>query len=154
MAVRGRKPKPTHLHIVQGTHRGHRHGGTEPDPGGCLPKAPSYLPALAKRFWSEVAPILTRMGVGTEGDRWSLESMAMLYYRARKADEVIMKDGATYLDDRGNPKRRPEAVESLQCWKELRLMFNEAGLTPSARARLKGSGGGGGKAKNPFLDAG
>jgi P27 family predicted phage terminase small subunit len=79
--------------------------------------------------------------------------MAMLYYRARKADEVIMTQGATYIDERGDPRRHPAAVESLQCWKELRLMFNEVGLTPSARARLGGSGGGG-QAKNPFLDVG
>lgn len=153
MATRGRKPKPKHLHIVQGTYREHRHGGGELDPGGSLPKAPSYLPALAKRFWSDVAPILTRMGVGTEGDRWSLEAMAMLYYRARKADQVIMKEGATYIDDRGDPKRHPAGIESLQCWKELRMMFNEVGLTPSARARL-GGGAGGGKPTNPFLDVG
>lgn len=56
--TRGRKPKPTHLRLVEGTHRADRHGG--PDKlkeagvvaGAFGPlKRPTYLKHFAKEAW-------------------------------------------------------------------------------------------------------
>lgn len=149
MADRGRKKLPRGMKVIDASGRPNAKTRGKKERGQ-LPKAPSHLPALAKRFWWTVAPILEEMGVGTEGDRWTLEGMAMLYYRARKADEVLKKEGLTYVSSKGDPKRRPEAIESLACWKELRIMFNEVGLTPAARAKILGSGGK--REANPFSE--
>lgn len=58
MATRGRKPKPTHLHLVTGTHRADRHGDPagEPAPAG-RPVRPAWLRGRAAKLWDEHAAI-------------------------------------------------------------------------------------------------
>lgn len=61
MAVRGRKPKPTHLHVVTGTFRANRHPLSEPQPEGEVIR-PRFLKGRAARIWDEYAPELIRIG--------------------------------------------------------------------------------------------
>lgn len=139
MAKPGRKSKPDHLKVLEGTKRSDRHPEDVPDPGGHLPvEAPEYLQETAAEFWEEVRPILHGMGVGTEGDRWSLESMALLYEDAREAYEHVKENGRFFFHEKaGTWKKNTALVEMRQALSELRIQFNEVGLTPAARASLQ-----------------
>src|SRR5690242_3574636 len=53
MGSRGPKPRPTHLHIVDGTFRGDRHPENEPNPGG-EPVKPKWLKGRGAALWDEV----------------------------------------------------------------------------------------------------
>jgi hypothetical protein len=52
MAVRGAKPKPTRLHLVDGTYRPDRHPEAEPQPDGPIRK-PAKLRGRAGELWDE-----------------------------------------------------------------------------------------------------
>lgn len=62
ITMRGRKPKPTVLKLLQGN-AGHRKldPAAEPQPTPGVPECPSYLPPYAKEIWYAEAPELARM---------------------------------------------------------------------------------------------
>lgn len=110
--MRGRKPKPTALKLLDGT-RSDRVNRDEP----ALPKghteAPGWLEGDARSHWNELAPMLHKAGLLTEGDRPALALMCAAYGRLRLDP----------LDDKANDLYR--------------RMLIEFGLTPSARSRIK-----------------
>ncbi|CEF48235.1 unnamed protein product [uncultured bacterium] len=80
-------------------------------PGSLAP--PSWLRGRARSHWKELAPILSRAGLLTEGDRAGL---AMLCDEFRKV-QLDPDDG--------------------KACDRYRRMLIEFGLTPSSRSRLK-----------------
>ena len=113
--MKGRKPKPTALKILDGT-RGDRVNRDEPT----LPKAsvepPDWLDDLEGfgiDHWNELAPMLSKAGLLTEGDRPALALLCRAYARLRLDP----------LDDKANDLYR--------------RMLVEFGLTPSSRSRIK-----------------
>lgn len=109
--MRGRKPKPTALKILEGDLYTINRNEPIIPPGSLEP--PGWLAPVAKYKWEELAPILSRAGLLTEGDR---DALAML------CDEF-----ARILRDPENAKARDR----------YRRMLVEFGLTPSSRSRLK-----------------
>lgn len=114
MGKRGRQPKPTSLKILESV-RGDRINVDEPrfDAVTGMPIAPAGLKGLARECWDQLAPVLIRGRVFTEGDHQSLALLCELYARWR-------------ADIHDN-----QAIE-----KYIRMAC-EFGLTPSARSRLK-----------------
>ena len=52
----GRKPKATHLHVVQGTLHATKHGKRlklEPKPAGDLHDPPAYYPKHRREIWAQ-----------------------------------------------------------------------------------------------------
>lgn len=147
MAKPGPRKKAGHLKVLKGTDRPGREV-VEVEERAISDEPPEHLPDLAKEFWRRTVPQLRVRGLGTESNAPHLEEASMLYHRARVADEVIQREGATFICSRTeNPKRHPMAVESLQCWKELRLALSEIGLT-DAKAKPKAA------SSNPFEEIG
>ena len=61
MAVRGRKPKPTALKVLEGN-PGHRPlNKKEPMPKGKLPRCPEWLEDDAKKEWKRLGKVLAEM---------------------------------------------------------------------------------------------
>lgn len=113
--MRGRKPKPTALKLLEGT-RADRINRDEPT----LPKGdiepPDWLDDLdgyGIDHWNELAPMLSKAGLLTEGDRPALALLCRAYARLRLDP----------LDDKANDLYR--------------RMLVEFGLTPSSRSRIK-----------------
>lgn len=151
MADRGRKKLPEGMKVIDGSGRpnaetrGKRSEGTLPDP-------PDHIPELGKAFWDDVAPVLNRMGVGTEGDKWTLESMAVLYAHYRSALRHVEEHGTELLHEKkGTWVKNPALVTVQQNLDSLRIWFNEVGLTPSARAKLGAAAEARGE-DNPFRE--
>jgi len=119
--MRGRKPKPTALKILDGD-RADRINRAEPRLRASDAEPPAhfccYADALvfAREHWAELAPMLTSVGLLTEGDRPALALLCEAYALFR-LDPLDYKARDLY-----------------------RRMLIEFGLTPSSRSRVRAAG--------------
>ena len=79
MAVRGRKPKPSHLKLVTGNPGKRAINTQEPVPERILPQPPPELTAEARGEWDLVAGELNRLGLLTGIDRAALAAKPASY---------------------------------------------------------------------------
>lgn len=136
MADRGKKKLPTGMAVVDGSGRPNAKTRGK-QKRASLPEAPAHLTGHALDFYNELLPILEEMGIGAKGDKWTLESMAVVYGQARDAEDHVAEHGAMQWHKRKEAwAKNPAVVTSQQNRDKLRLWFNEVGLTPSARAKL------------------
>lgn len=127
--------KPNQLHILEGTFRRDRHGGTvEAAPG--VPTRPSWLCTEAKREWSRIVPHLARLGLLSKVDRASLAAYCQSWARYRQAEEIVVRKGSTMLTAKGNEIQRPEVSIARNYLDSCRRMAAEFGLTPNARGKM------------------
>jgi phage terminase small subunit len=112
MGRRGPKPKPTALKILEGA-QPCRINFDEPRFGEGNAEAPVWLDGLAREHWDELAPLLARSRVLSDGDRTSLALLCVLYQRWRDNS----------FDNQAQDRY-------------LRLSL-EFGLTPASRSRIK-----------------
>ena len=134
MGRRGPLPKPRHLKLAQGTFRPDRDYGGLPRGVGELPGPPSDLDEHGRDIWAAVAGLMEEYGYASAGDWWVLQAVAVFYSRAMRADALI-PEGGFYIDDKGNPRRHPAAVESAQCWREVVSLLRSCGIGVAGRAR-------------------
>ncbi|HFH7680582.1 TPA: phage terminase small subunit P27 family, partial [Streptococcus agalactiae] len=66
MAVRGRKPKPTNLKILEGNSGKRPLPINEVKPKQKAPRCPQWLEDDAKKEWKRMGKILEQMGILTE----------------------------------------------------------------------------------------
>ena len=67
--MRGRKPKPTALKLLEGNPGKRRINGSEPKPPASRPTCPAHLSPSAKAEWKRLAEALNRIGLLTQGIR-------------------------------------------------------------------------------------
>jgi P27 family predicted phage terminase small subunit len=139
--MRGRKPKPTALKVVQGNPGRRPLNKLEPKPEPGIPVCPSWLSSKGKFAWKEISTLLGDMRVLTKADRKALELLCDAYSEYRDARAVIQKDGATYeaITEAGSiiVRSRPEVAISSDAWRRVKTMLSEFGLTPSSRSRIQ-----------------
>ena len=111
-AMRGRKPKPTALKLLDGT-RADRINRNEPAMPPASIEPCDWLDEAAREHWGELAPVLPSAGLLTAGDRQALALLCEAFSRFRfnPADDKA----------RGLYRR----------------MLVEFGCTPSSRSRVK-----------------
>lgn len=164
--VRGRRPKPTKLKLVEGTARKDRVNDEEPEPPAGDVVAPNWLRGRARRLWKQIAPVLEEMHILTTADPHALALLCDAYAEYVECSEYIRKRGRTYEsivvveaeDEAGEraeiTKRmvrpRPEVAMAADAWRRVRAMLAEFGMTPSSRTRVKATEGG--REKDPFED--
>ena len=81
MAVPGRKPRPTHLKILEGNPGKRSLTKNEPKPRPVNPTQPDWLLREAKAEWRRVVPELERMGLLTTVDRAALATYCQAWAR-------------------------------------------------------------------------
>lgn len=132
----GPRTLPDSVKKLAGTYRGDQSNDLQPVLTALteIPAAPSYLSAMAKRFWTRTAGVLVGMGVLTEADLPGLEAYSSIYARWRDA-EAKLKGGMTV---EGNvEKLKVYSRVSRECSKEMKSWMVEFGLTPSSRSRIR-----------------
>ena len=67
--MRGRKPKPTALKLIEGNPGKRAINGQEPMPPASLPDCPQHLTTEARAEWQRLAEILNGIGLLTQVDR-------------------------------------------------------------------------------------
>jgi phage terminase small subunit len=119
MAIRGRKPKPLALKILEG-HQASKTNFAEPRlPSGSI-VAPDTCQGTALDKWNELAPLLATAGMLTQGDRTALEQLCLDYQFVRDF---------------------PDARTVNVVLARLMRTLAEFGLTPSSRSRIKSTQG-------------
>ncbi|MBT9153313.1 MAG: hypothetical protein DDT35_01545 [Firmicutes bacterium] len=150
MARTGRPPKPTELHIRDGTLGTRQRAKTPLIIGGKRkPSCPKELTGHAKKAFRLLLDDLWAAGILDAADRTMIVTAAMHYGLAMDAQEKIKKMGSVYSVTRAARGGKPEqevfeanpAVKILRdSLMEYRHCCDILGIGPTARARLAGMG--------------
>lgn len=127
MAVRGRKPKPTHLHLIEGTHRSDRHHDPETEP---LPEGAIEKPEKLRRAPNSTAARLW--------DKFIARAFWLSWADGPKA--------YVWCALQAEFEKAPGKMQSSRI-AQLRALGSELGLDPASRARLGADKDPGGEAK-------
>ena len=146
MAGPGRPPKPSAVKRAEGNPGKRAVRKDEPKP----PPGPLTMPAwLADRpyaveAWEHYAPLAEGMGVLTTVDVGALAMLCDALAEYRECRDVLISEGSTYkrTTDRGGfaITNRSEVSQGADAWRRAVNMMGQFGLTPSARAKVPGSG--------------
>lgn len=149
----GRPPKPSGLKVLEGTDRADRINPAEPRPPlievGTRP--PAWLRnKLARAYWRELVPILSRARILALTDTTALVILAKAYGRWRSYEDFLEANGETYETGRASTAKEGEAVEATgkllrprpevamrdKAEDRLVLLLGKFGMTPSDRTRI------------------
>jgi P27 family predicted phage terminase small subunit len=133
--MRGRKPKPTTLRLLQGNARQKPLAAT-PQPPATLLECPSHLHGEARKKWKILAPQLYELGLLTELDHAALEMLCWSWSVLIKAGERLAAEGLTVVDRNGVTRVSPWVKIECEAQKQLRALCAEFGMTPSSRSRV------------------
>ena len=141
MPVRGRKPKPTALKVLEGNPGRHSLNEYEPVPPKSKIQCPKWLEAEAKKEWRRLAPSLEAMGVLTTVDISAFAGYCQAYARWKEAEEFITQHGSIFQTPSGYVQQVPQVSIAQQNLKIMQSFCSEFGLTPATRSRIIASGG-------------
>ena len=138
----GRKPKPTHLKLIEGNPGKRSLPQSEPVPREAFPVKPKFARPAASECWDRVVVELEAMRILASVDRDALQVYCEAYGTWLVANRRAAR---SLLVNRGS-KSNPVWVSN-PAWRiardaaSLMLRIGEAfGLTPSARSRIEAPG--------------
>ncbi len=134
--MRGRKPKPTALRLVEGNPGKRPINTREPRPAHSLPTCPAHLSPTGKAEWKRLAQEMHRLGIISQLDRAALAAYCQAYGRWVEAERKL-KETPTLI-------KLPSGYIQPSPWlgianKQLELMHKfsgELGLSPVSRSRV------------------
>jgi P27 family predicted phage terminase small subunit len=146
MGAQGRKPYPSHLHVIRGNPAHQSFIKDEPQPAkpANLPDAPEYLTGYAVDEWRRMAAELYRLNLLTVVDVHSLALYCQAYSRWRTAEETLAAvaardpamNGLIIKTKTGAPMQNPLVLIAQRAGRDMMRFAAEFGFTPSARSRI------------------
>ncbi len=145
--MKGRKPLPTNLKVIQGTAQPCRMNHKEPKPDNRKVTAPKNLSDEARKHWKTVVKNLGT--VITVMDQDALALYCELYAQWVDAGNMIKKKGMVIADPRYAGKKTddgktitvpvmsPYFRASMKLADQMKQMLCEFGMTPSSRTRIR-----------------
>jgi P27 family predicted phage terminase small subunit len=154
--MRGRKPKPTMLKVLDGNPGRRPLNEREPAAPQGVPACPDWLSDEAKAEWKRVIPELQMMGLLSTADRAALAAYCTAWARWVEAEAMVRKFGPIVKSpEKGFPMKSPYLSIADQALETMRKLMVEFGLTPSSRSRIKVPDGGDAADEfDQFLEAG
>ncbi len=141
----GRKPKPSHLKIVQGNAGKRAMNKKEPKPKRFAPPPPDHFNTWQSKRWNKIVTELDRMGVMTTADVFALEGLVEALWRYEDAKRILNSYGSMTYENHGPSgmlvKKHPAVGIMENASRDVRAWFAEFGLTPSARTRVAAQDG-------------
>jgi P27 family predicted phage terminase small subunit len=134
--MRGRKPKPTALKLVDGNPGRRPIRGSEPKPPATRPTCPAHLSPTAKAEWKRLAGALSEIGLLTQIDRTVLAAYCQAYGRWVEAERRLAETPPLLKTPAGYVQVSPWVTISNKQVELMTRLMAELGLTPSARSRL------------------
>ena len=132
--MRGRKPKPTAIKILEGNPGKRPLNDNEPVPTGEIPECPTWLLPAAKKEWERVAPILQELGLLTSVDVKVFAAYCQSSARYEQAEAEINE--LMIENDKGVLRPDPLITVAHTYMKKMIEAGSLLGLNPSARSRL------------------
>lgn len=157
--MKGRRAKPTALHVVEGTFRKEprERAAHEPKPAKGIGTAPTWLTAEQKTMWARLVRD-SAPGVLKKSDRGSFERYVVLSCACAKIMRQFATEGSALMvaDARNSATLNPLLRAMRQLSVELRHLETELGFTPASRSRIRVDDADGKKADplSEFLDDG
>lgn len=155
--MRGRKPKPTFLHLVDGTDKARRpqlkaRAEQEVQPERGVRGPPAGFNADQQAVWARLQEDIPP-GMLARTDFDCLVGYAVLVAARDNALELFNRSGASVLvraaDERQRFASNPALREFRRLTEQLRLLQGELGFTPAARSRVTRVGD---EADDPLAD--
>ncbi len=103
-----------------------------------VPSAPKWLPEHGKAAWKIVMAQLVADGKIAKHELSVVEGYCVATARVREAEEIVQREGMTYVSPSGDIKRRPETMILKESIEAQRRLAAELGLTPASREKNKG----------------
>lgn len=140
----GRKPKPTHLKLIQNNPGKRGLNANEPIAEPTLMAPPSHLCDDAKEEWERISEQLYNMRILTSADRSALAAYCQAYGRWAKAERALSRmtkqDEVNYglliKTTNGNAVQNPLVGIANKASADMVRYAAEFGMTPSARSRI------------------
>jgi P27 family predicted phage terminase small subunit len=134
--------KPTGLKVLQGTYRADRaNHPNAPEAAAGRPSCPSWMDAVARAYWEELADQLEQMRVLTKADENALALLCAALSEYQAANAVVQTDGPTYACATKSGdimlRQRPEVAIAQDAWRRAKMGLEAFGLTPAARSRVE-----------------
>ena len=107
MAIRGRKPTPTALKMLEGNPGKRPINKHEPIPPSGAVECPSWLLPEAKMAWDRIAPMLMSMGLLTVLDVSALAGYCQSYAQWLEARENVTRNGVQIRNEAGKLQQNP-----------------------------------------------
>lgn len=171
--MRGRKPKPDYLNVVDGGARPRewddgrcRYPTSDgspcsrkaddrcwqhedlPDPDRESYPPPEHLDQFGRACWRSHVDEAVRVGILTQLDWTTFEKFCEAYSITRRAWADLSGEDMTLESSRGDPKKHPSVTVWKQAVSQARSLANDLGFTPTARTRLELPGAT--EEENPF----
>jgi P27 family predicted phage terminase small subunit len=135
--MKGRKPTPTVLKLLNGNPGCRPLPKNEPKPQVGLPEAPDTLSADARPYWESIGRQLLDVGVMTRLDAAALAMYCEVYARWIDANQKLAQYGCVVKGPKDNmPHHSPYLRVANDCFQQMRFLLGEFGLTPASRARI------------------
>jgi P27 family predicted phage terminase small subunit len=134
--MRGRKPKPTHLKLLEGNPGRRPLNPHEPKPERKIPTCPQHLCPSAKAEWRRLAQQLYTLGVLTVLDRSTLAAYCQSYGRWVEAEQKLKETPALLKMPSGYVQQNPWLTIANKQLELMHRYMSELGLSPVSRSRV------------------
>jgi P27 family predicted phage terminase small subunit len=136
--MRGRKPKPTVLKLLDGNPGKRPLNDREPRVPEGVPDPPDWLDDEARAEWFRTVKVLSDMGLMSRADGTALAAYCTIYSRWVHAEAQVKKFGTIVKSpDKNFPMTSPYLTVANQSLEAMRKFLVEFGLTPSSRSRIR-----------------
>jgi len=134
--LKGRKPKPTKLKVIQGTFRKDRANSNEPDPEVKIPSPPDFLNADALQEWGRMSEKLYQLGMLADIDRGIFAAYCQAFGRWAEAERMIKEKGILVKTSNGNIIQSPLVGIANKAIKEMRDNAAIMGIPATMRSKV------------------
>jgi P27 family predicted phage terminase small subunit len=132
----GRKPRPTHLKVLEGNPGKRPLRKNEPKPPPTVPHCPRHLSDEAKKEWRRVTPLLDTLGLLTQIDRAALAMYCEAWGRWVEAEDCLKRYGVMVKSPSGFPMQSPYLAVANKAIEQMRGLLSEFGMSPASRTRI------------------
>lgn len=137
--MRGRKPIPSKIHLLQGgkekTHRAENK--QEPKPKAEIPKCPKHLDKEARQEWNRMVKELEPLGLLTNLDKTVFAIYCESFSTWAQASRKIQEMGMVRVTKNGFTEQNPYFPIANKAKEQMMKSLIELGMTPSSRSRIK-----------------
>src|SRR5262245_42051889 len=133
--MRGRKPKPTVLKILEGNPGKRPLNANEPRPRRCIPRCPDHLDHEARKEWKRINRELDEVGLLTDCDRAILASYCVCWSRWVRAERLLKQSGEVLKSAEGGFYQNPYLAVANRALEQMHKLCASLGLDPCSRSR-------------------